>query len=192
MAEPSSESSDPRPARVASLRRTLPALLRDPLGTLVELADQAAPDEVLRLNLGSIRPYLVTEPAHVQRVLKDNAANYTRGGNSMMWKSVRRLTGEGVLSEGPEWAASRRRLQPHFTAKRLESVVDDLSRAIGEAVDELAEPARTGQAVDAGRELSRILCHAVIRVFFADKIRSLTGCGSSPNRTPATALMFRC
>lgn len=84
----------------------LPGLLRDPLGQLVAMAD-AAPGEVLRLNLGTIRPYLVTEPAHVQYVLRDNAANYTRGGQSMLWRPVRRLTGDGIMSDGPEWQASR-------------------------------------------------------------------------------------
>src|SRR4051794_27935181 len=124
-----------RGPRVATLRRTLPRLLRDPLGTLVDLAD-TAPGQVVRLNLGTIRPYLVTEPAHVQHVLRDNAANYTRGGDSMMWKSVRKLGGDGILGEGPEWEASRRRLQPHFTTKRIDAAVDDLSRAISQGVDE--------------------------------------------------------
>ncbi|MGB2570485.1 cytochrome P450 [Micromonospora citrea] len=172
MADPTAPAL--RPPYVASLRRTLPGLLRDPLGTLVALAD-AAPEQVVRLNLGTIRPYLVAEPAHVQHVLRDNAANYTRAGDSMMWKSVRKMTGDGILGEGPSWEASRRRLQPHFTAKRIDAVVDDLSRAISEAVDELAAPARDGAPVDAAKEISRIICQAVIRVFFGDKISVADG-----------------
>ncbi|MEH0824747.1 MULTISPECIES: cytochrome P450 [unclassified Micromonospora] len=181
----------PRKPHVAPLRRTLPGLLRDPLATLVGLAD-AAPGQVVRLNLGTIRPYLVTEPAHVQHVLRDNAANYTRAGDSMMWKSVRKLAGDGILSEGPQWEASRRRLQPHFTAKRIDTAVDDLSRAISEAVDELAGPARAGAPVDAATEISRIICQAVIRVFFGDKIPVADGVRVVAEQdTVATALRFR-
>ncbi|MET8234788.1 cytochrome P450 [Micromonospora sp. NPDC005298] len=189
MSEPSTPGY--REPHVATLRRTLPKLINDPLGTLVGLAD-AAPGQIVQLNLGTIRPYLVAEPAHVQHVLRDNAANYTRAGDSMMWKSVHKLAGDGILSEGPEWEASRRRLQPHFTAKRIDAVVDDLSQAISEAVDELAVPARDGEPVDAAREISRIICQAVIRVFFGDKIAVADGVRVVEEQdTVATALRFR-
>ncbi|MDT0533185.1 cytochrome P450 [Micromonospora sp. DSM 115977] len=151
------------------LWRMLPGLLRDPLGQLVAMAD-AAPGEVLRLNLGTIRPYLVTEPAHVQHVLRDNAANYTRGGQSMLWRPVRRLTGDGIMSDGPEWQASRGRMQPHFTAKRIDSLVDSMSRSVSDAVDEFDEPARTGRWLDAGAELGRVICRGFSSVFFADRL----------------------
>ncbi|GAB3824480.1 cytochrome P450 family protein [Dactylosporangium cerinum] len=61
-------------------------------------------------------------------------------------------------------------LQPLFTAKRVETLADGMAAAIGEAVDVLDEPARTGQAVDANDALSRIVCQATMRVLFADKI----------------------
>ncbi|MFG3699007.1 cytochrome P450 [Micromonospora sp. NPDC047620] len=151
------------------LWRMLPGLLRDPLRELVALAD-AAQGEIVRLNVGTVRPYLVTEPAHVQHILRDNEANYTRGGQSMLWRPVRRLTGEGILSDGPKWQASRARMQPHFTAKRIDSLVDTMSRAVSEAVDELEEPARTGRWLDAGAELGRVICRAISSVFFADRV----------------------
>ncbi|KAB1942435.1 cytochrome P450 [Micromonospora sp. ALFpr18c] len=189
MTEPSIPTR--RDPYVAGLRRVLPALLRDPLGTLVGLAD-ASPGQVVRLNLGTIRPYLVVEPAHVQHVLRDNAANYTRAGDSMMWKSVKKLGGDGILAEGPQWEASRRRLQPHFTAKRIDAVVDGLSQAISDAVDELNVPARTGEPVDAASEISRIICQAVIGVFFGNKIPVTDGVRIVTEQdTVATALRFR-
>ncbi|TDB71076.1 cytochrome P450 [Micromonospora sp. KC723] len=156
-----------RPPYVASLRRTLPGLLRDPLGTLVALAD-AAPHQVVRLNLGTLRPYLVAEPAHVQHVLRDNAANYTGSGGRR--RLPRRLCGDGILYAGQEWGEDRWRLQPHFTAKRIDAAVDDLGRAISDAVDELAGPARDGAPVDAATEVSRIISRAVSRVFFGGKL----------------------
>lgn len=169
MAGRSVDDARGRAARSIPLWRMLPGLLRDPLGQLVAVADSAE-GEIVRLNLGTIRPYLVTEPAHVQHVLRDNEANYTRGGNSMLWRPVRRLTGEGILSDGPQWQASRARMQPHFTAKRIDSLVDTMSRAVSDAVDEFDEPARTGRWFDAGTELGRVICRAISSVFFADRV----------------------
>ncbi|MEV4760045.1 cytochrome P450 [Micromonospora sp. NPDC049559] len=150
-------------------RRALPQLIRDPYQTFVDLANRSGGD-LVRIDLGFFRTYLVTQPAHVQHVLRDNAGNYTRDGGSMLWRSVRRATGDGILGEGPVWSTSRQILQPLFTPKRIEALVEGMATAIDEAVAELDEPARAGRAVDIAAELSRIVCHAVTRVFFADKI----------------------
>lgn len=158
-----------RPAAVVPLRHALPQLIRDPLKALVGFADEAR-GEVIRLNLGTFRPYLVSSPAHVQHVLRDNAANYVRGGKGILWRPVKRLFGEGVLADGPIWESSRRTLQPLFTAKRLETLVEGMAVAVSEAVDEMEQPARAGQVFDISAELSRIVCHAIMRVLFADRI----------------------
>ncbi|WP_425412558.1 cytochrome P450 [Micromonospora mirobrigensis] len=149
--------------------RMLPGLLRDPLAELVALGD-AAQGRLVRLNLGPVRPYLVTDPAHAQHVLRDNAANYSRGGQGMLWRPVRRFTGDGILSDGPEWQASRSRMQPYFTAKRIDSLVETMSLAVSAAIDEFAEPAQAGRWLDAGAELGRVICRAISSVFFADRV----------------------
>ncbi|MFB9178535.1 cytochrome P450 [Dactylosporangium sucinum] len=152
------------------LRRALPRLLRSPLDALVGFADEAG-GEVVRLSFGTFRPYLVAHPEHLQHVLRDNAANYVRDGKGLLWRPVRRAVGDAILvAEGPRWSSSRDVLQPLFTAKRVETLVDGMAVAIGEAVDVLNEPARTEQAVDANEALSRIVCQATMRVLFADKI----------------------
>ncbi|MFD1320375.1 cytochrome P450 [Micromonospora sonneratiae] len=149
--------------------RLLPRLARDPHQTLIDLGNQAG-GALLRLDLGLFRPYLVTHPAHVQHIMRDNVGNYTRDGNSMLWRSVRRAAGDGILSEGPGWVTSRRIMQPLFTPKRIDPLIEEMASAVSDAVDELDEAARTGQPIDIAAELSRIVCHAVTRVFFADKI----------------------
>jgi cytochrome P450 len=151
------------------VHRSVPALVRDPLGALVGFGN-AAGGAVVRLNLGTFRPYLVTDPAHVQRVLKDNAATYVRDGKGMLWRPVRRLFGEGILAEGPVWQASRRALQPLFTTRRVDTLVDAMADEIGTAVDALP----TGRPVDIGAELSRVVCRTILRTLFADKV-SLDG-----------------
>jgi cytochrome P450 len=160
------EAGRARPIRV---HRALPSLVRDPLTALVDFGTQAD-GEVVRLNVGSFRPYLVTNPVHVQHILRDKAANYERAGDGLFWRPIRRLFGEGILGEGQIWGASRRILQPLFTAKRVEAMVDGMATAIGAAVDELSQPCQEGRSIDLGGELTRIVCQAMMRVLFADKI----------------------
>jgi len=156
-------------ARTIPVHRALPPLIRDPLRTLVDVADHADGD-IVRLNLGTFRPYLISHPEDVQHILRENAQNYIRDGKGMLWRPIKRLFGEGVLAEGRIWESSRRALQPLFTAKRIDSLADELAEAIGSAVDRLAQPARDSQPVDIGAELSHIVCRAIMRVLFADRV----------------------
>ncbi len=145
--------------------KALPALVRDPLGALVAFGDASA-GAVVKLNLGAFRPFLVTNPRHVQHVLRDNAANYVRDGKGMLWGSVKRLFGEGIMAEGQVWQASRKTLQPLFTARRVDALVDAMADEIAKAVDDIPER----QTVDIGAELARVVCRAIMRVLFADKV----------------------
>ncbi|MEV1329933.1 cytochrome P450 [Micromonospora costi] len=147
----------------------VPSLLRDPARALIAVGNRTG-GELVRLNLGSFRPYLVTHPRHVQHVLRERADNYERAGDGLFWRPVKRLFGEGILGEGQIWSASRKMLQPMFTAKRVEALVDGMAEAIRQAVDELDEPSRHGRTVDIGVEQTRIVCKAIMKVLFGDKI----------------------
>ncbi|WBB71152.1 cytochrome P450 [Micromonospora sp. WMMD812] len=151
------------------LRHVVPGLLREPSRALVEFGERSG-GEVVKLNLGSFRPYLITHPEHLQRVLRERASNFVRAGDGLQWRPLKRLFGEGILSDGEHWSNSRHILQPLFTARRIDGLVDRLAEAIEDAVDELDGPARAGQPVDMGTEQARIVCSAIMRVFFADKI----------------------
>ncbi|TYC24471.1 cytochrome P450 [Micromonospora sp. MP36] len=160
--------SGPR-ARTVPLRRALPAVVRDAHRALVDLGDESNGD-VVRVALGVSRPYLVTNPAHVQEVLHEKAAIYPRGDDTALWRSVRKLVGDGILAEGETWAASRRTLAPLFRPSRINAMVGTMAEAIDSAVDRLDESAAAGTPIDVGTELSRIVCSAIMRVFFADRI----------------------
>ncbi|WP_238018665.1 cytochrome P450 [Dactylosporangium sp. AC04546] len=180
-----------RKAGTVAFHRAVPRLARDPLGALVGFAEQAG-GEVVRVNLGAFRPFLVSDPADVQHVLRDNAANYTRDGKGMLWRSVKRLFGEGILAEGQVWAASRNTLQPLFTARKVDALVDGLAASIDESVARLDEPARAGTPVDLGAELSTIVCGAIMRVLFADKVTVPEALRIvNAQNTIATAIVFR-
>ncbi|WP_173155863.1 cytochrome P450 [Phytohabitans suffuscus] len=156
-----------RKARRVPLHRTVRRLIRDPMAGLQSIA-QEADGEIVRLQLGWFRPYLVTHPDHVQRILRDEATNYVRQG--MFWSPLSRLFGQGILSDGPPWESSRRNLQPLFTAKRVDALMARMAAVAHEAVDDLARHVRSGEPVDVATEMSRVVNRTIIRVFFADRI----------------------
>ncbi|HEY2671534.1 MAG TPA: cytochrome P450 [Rugosimonospora sp.] len=155
-----------RPTTIPAYR-TLPGLFRAPLDTLAEIGRRTG-GSLVRVDLGLVRPYLVTRPEHVQHVLVDHADNYLRDG--LMWRPLRRLIGHGLASGGPEWQPRRKLIQPMFSARNIASLIDLMSDSIAEAVGELDPVARTGAPVDAGVTMTRIVNRAVIRAFFGDRI----------------------
>lgn len=153
-------------ARRLALRK-LPGLVRHPLDALVE-AGNAANGEIVRLGVGSVGPYLVTSPDHLETVLH-NPDRYVREG--LLWDGVRRAVGEAILvTEGPVWKSSRDVLRPLFTPGRVNTMTDRMAEAIRDAVTDLEGTARTGGTVDAASELARIVCRATMRVLFGDRI----------------------
>jgi cytochrome P450 len=156
-----------RKARRIPIHHTLPRLARDPLGALQVIANDSG-GEIVRLDLGLFRPYLVTDPEHVHRVLRDNADNFVREG--MFWSPLRRLLGGGILADGPAWEWSRHILQPMLTAKRIDALMDRMSAAVDRAVEGLERFARSGEPFDIGTEMSRIVNQTIINVFFGDRI----------------------
>ncbi|RGC67094.1 Epi-isozizaene 5-monooxygenase/(E)-beta-farnesene synthase [Micromonospora sp. MW-13] len=169
MATPHTVPARARRARSVPLWHVLPGLARDPVRALLGFGERAA-GEVVRLNLGSFRPYLVTDPAHVQQVLGDRADNFGRAGDGPFWGPLRRLFGDGILGDGPVWSDSRRILQPLFTARRVEAMMGGIADTVADAVAELDAPARAGRPVDIGAEQARIVCQAIMKAFFADRI----------------------
>lgn len=156
-----------RDARTLPLRHILPSLLRDPVNALVELGEEAN-GEIVRLNLGPFRPYLVTHPDHVQHVLRTNSANYVRDG--VFWKSLRQVFGDGIMSTGASWKFSRKVLQSMFTVRYAESLADRMAESIAEELDKWDETIDFGQPINVSARMARVVSKTIIKVFFGDKI----------------------
>jgi cytochrome P450 len=173
----------PSDARAIPFHRIVPLLVRDPHAAVQEIGRQSD-GEIVRLGLGAFRPYLVTRPAHVQHVLRDNAANYPREG--MMWKPLRRLVGE-ISGEGEEWVFNRGIFQSLLVGPNIASVTDEMAATIVEAVAELGRRAAVTSSIDSSAEMVRIVHRAVIRVFFGDKISMRDADVLGPTIAKATA-----
>lgn len=128
---------------------------------------RASEGAIARIDLGPFRPYLVTDPAHVQHVLRDRADNYERG--AVMWKPVSRLVGNGISSEGPAWRSSREVLARVFSGQYIGRFTERMAEAINGAADDLlARAAR--EPVDVRREMNRLMHRAISLVFFDDRL----------------------
>lgn len=147
--------------------RRLRTLARDPLRVLEEIGARYE-GELVRLDLGLFRPYLVTRPEHVRHVLRDRADVYRRDG--LMWRPLQRLDGTGIAGEGPRWRASRTLIQPLFTTRAVAALNDSIAAAVGDAVDELLRRTAPGTPVDVEVEMTRITHRALSRAFFGDRI----------------------
>ncbi|WP_061299540.1 cytochrome P450 [Herbidospora cretacea] len=152
-----------RPQRNLPLRRLLPMVVRAPLEGLAEVAREAR-GEIVRLDVGPFRPYLLSHPDHLQQALRGDWTSYLRKG--MFWKPIERLLGDSVIGEGPGWADSRKVLQPLFTSRYVSSLTADMAATIDEGLDELTP----GVTIDAMEEMNRIVTRAVISVLFGDRI----------------------
>jgi cytochrome P450 len=157
----------PTKAVVVPMRKTLPGLFGNRAKAFERIGRRYG-DDVVRLDLGLIRPYLVVSPEHVARVLRDNAANYVREG--MFWKPVRRLLGNGLFGEGPAWEHSRRLAQPLFAARTVGALTERMIEVIdGLAADTVRRADEKGR-VDASVAMARIVGLTIIRLFFADRV----------------------
>ncbi|MEV8634569.1 cytochrome P450 [Streptosporangium sp. NPDC051023] len=178
-----------RRSRTVPVHRALSGLMKDPVNTLAEIGRRAQ-GEVVRLELGLFRPYLVTHPDHVQQVLKSDWTNYRREG--MFWRPLRRMIGASILGEDEPWESSRKVLQPLFTRRYIDSIAGEMAGVITSRVTELDEYALAGQQIDVLEEMSRIVNRAVLKVLFGDRITREEGERLAPAYdTAATSINFR-
>lgn len=154
-----------RKARRIPMHRTLPALVRDPLRAFEEIGRETG-GEVVRLDLGLHRPYLISRPEDMQYVFRDRVDNFVREG--MLWKPLRRLFGTGLGMDGPAWARSRQLMLPVFSSRNVATLMGELTAALTEAIDELERYARAGEPIDTRAEMTRLIHRALIRVFIGE------------------------
>lgn len=149
------------------LHRTVAGLVRDPLGAFEAIGRESG-GEIVQLDLGLFRPYIISRPDHVQHVLRDHRDVYLRDGKT--WAPARQLFGDGLASEGPAWALHRSLVQPLFSAKNINALMAKLCAAVDEAVTDLDQYARTGTPFDLHTEMTRLFHQVLTRVFFGGEI----------------------
>jgi len=177
MAAATAESPDPRaPTPAGRPRReraeprgwpvlgVAPELKRDPPGYLLGLARTHGP--VVSFRAAGVGCHLVAHPEGVDHVLRRNAGAYEK---DHFYKQFRALMGDGLLTaNGARWAASRRIVQPTFTARGVAAVLGEMDREITATADAWGEAAAT-------RDLAAESCAMTLRVLARTLFGELDG-----------------
>lgn len=136
-------------------------MVQAPLDYFQSLRERFGP--IVRVPLGPITAYLVSDPAAIQHVLKDNAANYTK--DTIEYQHLmQQVMGRSLLtSDGSYWLNQRRLLQPAFDRAALDRYAGLVTAATTEWLDRLP----TGRSFDIARELRRLALVIIGRCLFS-------------------------
>jgi cytochrome P450 len=133
---------------------------RDPLGFLSANAVRFGP--VFRYQVGPFVFILVSHPDGVRHVLQDNYRNYPR---SWMYRRIRPIIGDGLVStEGEVWRRQRRMVQPAFTHQRVAALAAPMTELAARLLDAWdARHADTGKPFDLAAEMVELTLRIVGR-----------------------------
>lgn len=104
--------------------------------------------EVVAASLGPLPAVFVSHPALVGQVLVKNKGNYVK--DNPLFAYLRPLAGNGLfLSDGAFWRSQRRILQPEFTRKGVDAMVDGMAQVAASVATEWDLARRRGEPIDA-------------------------------------------
>ncbi len=125
----------------------------DPIGLLLRAFQELG--DTGRLRIANLSFTWAYHPRDVERVLKDNVANYTK--HSPGYEKLKLLLGNGlVTSTGDFWLRQRRIAQPAFQRRRIEGFADSMVQAGLDLSERWQRFAREGQVVDIHQEMMKV------------------------------------
>ncbi|WP_131739530.1 cytochrome P450 [Actinomadura roseirufa] len=151
-------------SRTIPFRKIAPVLLRDPLEAVDRIGVMSGGD-VVRLNFGGMRPWLVTRPADLEHMLIDNKQNYVRGG--WLWQPLSRLLGN---TSDERWWTKREVFARIASGKSIRAFADQMAITVTTAVDEMAARGAAGEPLDAATEMARLIHRIITKVLLGDRI----------------------
>jgi cytochrome P450 len=104
---------------------------------------------------GPLTINLVVHPDYVERVLRNNVANYPRP--EFVTEKLKSIVGEGlVAAEGERWANARRVSQPAFTKDLLDAYGQTMIETTGEMLERWEPYLEAGRQLDIKSEMMHI------------------------------------
>jgi len=123
--------------------------------------------------------WVLSHPDHVRHVLVDRSANFAKGVGI---DRVAILLGSGLMtSEGEQWRAQRKLVQPSFHRNIIASWMPHLHAANAKLAAKWAGAAAEGAAVNVTQDMSEVTLAVVLRALFGDDLaRLVDGSGGNP------------
>jgi len=139
----------------------LPHLRKNPLQYFVNVSREFG--DIVRLDFGPRRFYLVNHPDYIQLILQDNQAIFEKG-----YDLVKPVTGNGLIaSEGEFWRRQRRIVQPAFHRNKVSALVSIMTDNVRAMTERWAVFSDAGTAVDVEEEMLRLTRHNIVRTMFS-------------------------
>jgi len=165
----SSNAQPPGPSSLRAASGTL-QFRRDPLRYLTALRQRYG--DVARFRLACWPMVLISHPSDIKRVLRENHENYDRDG--VIYRTVRTLFGEGLITAGAEsdWRRQRRLVHPAFFPQRVAALGTLMTDATLAMLERWERPARAGEPLDMTSEMSGLTYEiAAASLFTSDDAR---------------------
>jgi cytochrome P450 len=155
----------PSPAGLPILG-VLPQVWKDTLGFFLQSGIEN-PD-VVRLDFGPSKLYLVSSPEGVKHILQDNHRNYNKG-----YDRAKPLLGEGlVTAEGETWRRQRRLMQPAFHRQRLAELMPMMTDATSEMLARWKNRHGADEPMDVAKEIMLLTQTIILRTMFSTDINT--------------------
>jgi cytochrome P450 len=121
---------------------------------------------IYRASIYGTTVYVVSDPEHVDHVLRTNWRNYKRG---QAIKRIGFLLGNGlIVSEGEFWKNQRRMIQPAFHDKAVGALINVISAANIELLEKWTDAARERESVNITSDISHMVLKVVLISIFGD------------------------
>ena len=131
---------------------------RDPFAFLSAVGD--AYPRIAKFDLGPLPTYMVTDPEEIERVLVSEADQYHK---LVFGDAIDDLLGDGLLlSDGTQWRDQRTLANPAFTARRIQSIADTMSRIAEEHIADWSD----GDELPMDIELAKLTVKIIVAAMF--------------------------
>jgi cytochrome P450 len=140
------------------------AFRRDPLGVLLAASREVG--AVARFTVGPLDMFLLSDPDDIQRVLQDNAKNYSK--RTIGYDKLRLALGEGLLtSEGDFWLRQRRIAQPTFHRDEIRKFAAVMTTCTEAMLDRWRGVADRSEWLDVSAEMMRLTLQIIGKTMFS-------------------------
>lgn len=122
--------------------------------------------DLVNLSIPTRKVVFINHPDGIKHVLQDNNKNYNK--NTIQFSSLRKITGNGLLtSDGSFWFRQRRLEQPVFSRQRLQALDQVIIPATNKMLEHWDRCAANSQPVDMDSEMMRLTLEIVGKALFS-------------------------
>ena len=149
----------------------LPQIRKDPLRYLLRLSREY--EDVVRLNFGFEKVFMVTNPTLVGHVLRDKYKNYPK---SAFYNTLRPMIGNGMfVADGQAWRRQRQAAQPAFHKEALAKMTNEMVSAIRNMLDRWERDYSAGEPFNLSVEMTRLALDVLFRTLLSVPLGDQTG-----------------